>query len=76
MGKKITLNYSFDDHPTDPETIVISIKGSGIKASNIIHKKFMDILLNVVGTQMYAHANGIDYRDITITNKFPPKNEN
>jgi len=70
---KITLDYSFKE---EDGAVVMMVKGTGIDLADDKHRKFVEILLNVVGTQMYAHAHNMDHRDITTSNMLPPSQSN
>lgn len=73
---EITLDYSFGKDPTDGSVVTMNIRNTGIDLDNEKHRRFMEILLNVAATQMYAHAHDIDHRNIISKNKLPPKHSN
>lgn len=73
---KITLDYTYGVSKDNPDEIVIGIKNTGIDLDNEQHKKFMEVLMNIIGTHMYAHAHGIDFRQVVQVNGLPPKNGN
>lgn len=62
--EKVTLDYSVGEHISEPDTIIISVTGTGIRTTNEGHKRFMDILTKVMATQMYAHAQGAEIENV------------
>lgn len=63
----VTMDFSVGSHPIKPDTIVITIQGTGIKATDAKHQHFMEILMKVMATQMYALAHGIEPENIVHT---------
>lgn len=59
MAKKNKINYSMANHATESDVVLFSLRGTGIDLNNEQHKHFCDVLLKVVATQMFAHANGV-----------------
>lgn len=62
--EKVKLGYRVGEHPEQPDTVVISVSGTGIDVKNEKHIQFMRSVVNVVGSMMYAHANGMEIRNI------------
>ncbi len=61
--KIITLDYSIGEHPIKKDTVVITVSGTGINVLNKDHHHFMEVMLNVISSQMYAKANGMEIED-------------
>lgn len=64
MSEKTRIDYSTGDHIERPDTVVITITGTGMKMTNEEHRHFLDILIKVIAAEMYAKANNIDHKEI------------
>ena len=62
--EKVSIKYSIGQHPTEIDTVVITISGTGINVIDEQNKFFLESMLNLIATQMYAKANDILMKNI------------
>ena len=61
---KTTLNYIIGEHPQIKGRIVIAFDDTGINLINKDHHHFVDVLIKIIATQMYAKANNIPMENV------------
>jgi hypothetical protein len=59
-----TLKYSFGEHPTSKDVIVIEFYGTEIDLDNPDHRHFVDVLSKVISAQLYGKSQGVDINSI------------
>ena len=62
--ENVSIKYSIGEHPTEGDTVVITISGTGINVMDERNQSFLESMLNLIATQMYAKANDIDINNI------------
>lgn len=62
--EKIILNYIIANDTKVKGRVIIALDGTGLDLNNPDHKHFLDIIVNVMGSQMYAKANEIPMENV------------
>lgn len=69
MNEKITLDYSVGDHPHDPDTLVITVKGTGLSCANPKHVETIKACVQPMIPYLYAAGHGIPLNKVRVTNR-------
>lgn len=69
-GKKIEMAYSYGNHDSKVDTLILTISGTGIDLAKSDHSEMVKTVLEIAGAHLYAKAHGIGFDKIVTAKIF------